>query len=176
MNVKARAEAVATFRFVNVFLMEVLAAWVPSTPEMEAKVLFGRHLWLIAQSADRLGRRTRELRAPLHSSRPPTAAFLEALNALAALKQTGARIESFYQIALSALESGYSLYVARTDKLIDEPTLVICEAALCEIARMKTESTCLFDEFPMLRAPATDDLGRVGRAFAEATNFIEHSA
>jgi len=52
LNVKARAEAVGTFRHVNVFLMETLAAWVPSTPEMEVKVLFGRHLWLIAQLAD----------------------------------------------------------------------------------------------------------------------------
>ena len=55
MNVKARAEAVGTYRHVNVFVMETLASWVPTTPEMEVKTLCGRHLWLVAQTADRFG-------------------------------------------------------------------------------------------------------------------------
>jgi hypothetical protein len=173
LNVKARAEAVGTFRHVNVFLMEMLAAWVPSTPEMEVKVLFGRHLWLVAQMADKLGRRTRELRAPLHFSRLPAASYAKALDAMAALKSTVARVEGLYQIALPSLGGAYSGYLARTDRMIDEPTVVILEEALRDIDRMRSESAALLDEFPALREGAAKATGELRHSFAEATDIVE---
>jgi hypothetical protein len=173
LNVKARAEAVGTFRHVNVFLMETLAAWVPSTPEMEVKVLFGRHLWLAAQLADRLGRRTRELRAPLHFSRPPQASYLKALDALAGLKQTGDRVAGLYQVALPSLGSAYANYLAQSDRLIDEPTVLILEDALREIDRMQSESVQLLEEFPTLRAVAASAGGELRRAFADAGDMVD---
>ena len=45
----------ATARMVA--LMEIAAAWTPTTPEMEVKVLLGRHIWDFAQHADALGKR-----------------------------------------------------------------------------------------------------------------------
>ena len=45
LSVPDRAAAIATFRFIEVKLMELVATWTPSTPEMEAKVMFGRHIW-----------------------------------------------------------------------------------------------------------------------------------
>ena len=173
MNVKARAEAVGTFRHVNVFLMETLAAWVPSTPQMEVKVLFGRHLWLVAQLADRLGKRTRELRAPLHFSRLPRASYVKALGALAALKETEARIAGLYQIALPSLGSAYADYLAQTDRVIDEPTVVVLEDAVREIDRMKRESAQLLEEFPALRERASGAGGELGRTFAETTDMLD---
>ena len=72
LNVAQRGTHVATFRWIEVRLMETLAAWTPTTPEMEAKLLFGAHIWDAAQHADILGKRAHELRLPLqHSSRPP---------------------------------------------------------------------------------------------------------
>src|SRR5579862_1051604 len=88
LNVKQRADAVGTFRFVSVFLMESLARWIPLTPEMEVKMLLARQVWRMAQEADRMGRRARELRAPLHYSRPPRAEFLAALKRMAAVTDT----------------------------------------------------------------------------------------
>ena len=173
MNVRARAEAVGTFRHVNVFLMETLAAWVPSTPEMEVKVLFGRHLWLAAQVADRLGRRTRELRAPLHFSRPPGANYARALDALAALKQTEARLAGLYQVALPSLGNAYTSYLGQTDPLIDEPTVVILKDAMREIDRMRNESVQLLEEFPGLREGANGVGVELQRAFAEATDIVD---
>jgi hypothetical protein len=173
LNVKARAEAVGTFRHVNVFLMETLAAWIPSTPEMEVKVLLGRHLWLVAQLADRLGKRTRELRAPLHFSRLPRASYVKALGALAALKETGARIAGLYQIAMPSLSSAYCDYLAQTDRLIDEPTVVILEDAVREFDRMGSESVKLLEEFPALREDASGAETELRRAFADATDMID---
>ena len=42
-----------------------LGGWIALTPELPAKLLFGRHVWDCAQHADRWGRRLPELRAPL---------------------------------------------------------------------------------------------------------------
>lgn len=173
MNVKARAEAVGTFRHINVFLMETLAGWVPTTPEMEAKVLFGRHLWLLAQQADKLGKRSRELRAPLHFSRPPAESYAKALEALAALEHTGVRLEGLYQAALPSLGNAYANYLAQTDRLIDEPTVVILEEAARDIDRMRRECVALLDEFPAIREGAADAVAAIRRAFSDAGEVID---
>jgi hypothetical protein len=151
LNVKNRAVAVATYRHVNVFLMETLAAWIPSAPEMELKILFGRHLWLVAQLADRLGKRTRELRAPLHHGRAPEAVFARALEALAAVRPSASRLEGLYTLALPAVAAEYRRYLSETDPVIDEPTVVILEDALRDIDRMRAEAARLLDQFPALR-------------------------
>src|SRR6516165_5764007 len=63
-KVSERGRSVATFRYVCVWMMETIARWTPTTPEMEAKVMMGRHIWEYAQMADALGKRTFELRLP----------------------------------------------------------------------------------------------------------------
>lgn len=65
LTVKERGQFVATMRHIHVWLMETLAAWVPTSPEMEVKILLGEHIWDVAQHADALGKRTSELRMPL---------------------------------------------------------------------------------------------------------------
>jgi len=37
--------------------MRILGGWLALTPEVEAKLLFGRHVWDCAQHADLWGRR-----------------------------------------------------------------------------------------------------------------------
>jgi hypothetical protein len=78
LTVAERARRIATFRFVEVRLMEI-GGLDPTTPEMEVKVLLGRHIWDFAQHADALGKRTLELRERLHHSRPPTSAAYQRL-------------------------------------------------------------------------------------------------
>ena len=79
LNVKQRGDHVATFRWIEVRLMETLAAWVPTTPEMEVKLLFGEHIWDAAQHADALGKRTFELRLPLQHSLGPAGGYVDLL-------------------------------------------------------------------------------------------------
>jgi len=86
--VREKAEYLATFRWMEVFLMEMLARWVPTTPEMEVKVLMGRHIWDAAQHADALGKRTFELRAPLHYTLAPLPAYVDKMNELASIEDT----------------------------------------------------------------------------------------
>src|SRR5207244_12544361 len=98
LSVIERARAIATFRFVEVRLMEMVADWTPTTPEMEVKILFGRHVWDFAQHADALGRRTFELRQPAQHSIPPAEAYCAHLEAVAALGTTPERLAALYEV------------------------------------------------------------------------------
>ena len=154
LNVKQRGDHVATFRWIQVRLMETLARWVPTTPETEVKLAFGAHIWDVAQHADHLGRRTHELRLPMQCSLEPSAGYLRFLADLAAIEQTDRRVAAFYDCMLPALERRYRDYTGRVDRLLDGPTLRIIEHILFDIARMKTEGRALRDE--VVAATCTD--------------------
>lgn len=175
LNVKQRANTVGTLRFVSVFLMETLARWIPTTPEMEVKMLLSRQVWRMAQQADRLGRRGRELRAPLHYSRPPQQDFLTALKQLAAISDTIDRIDAFHDVALPALAAAYKSYLAETDHLTDEPTVMICNQALGEIETMRRERNEWGSEIPKARATDSPALGSARQAVAAVKVIVDHS-
>src|SRR5215212_6736096 len=98
LTVRERGETVATLRYVNVWLMETLAAWVPTTPEMEVKLLFGEHIWDVAQHADAFGKRTFELRLPLQHGMRPANAYVELLQELGATGPTSQRLAAVYDV------------------------------------------------------------------------------
>jgi hypothetical protein len=138
-SVQERAECLGTFRWIEIQLMEMLARWVPTTPEMEAKVLFGRHVWDCAQHADAFGKRAFELRAPLHYTLPAADAYRELLRDVAGLEPTASRISAFYETLCPGLAQRYRDYIAQTDSLMDEPTVRILERALQDFERMAAE-------------------------------------
>ena len=159
-TVRARADAIATFRFISVDLMETLAGWVPTTPELEVKVLFGRHLWELAQHADAFGRRTAELRLGPQVSRDPAPSFRASLNDLRASTDTAGRVAAFYDDALSWLEALYRDYLARTDGLLDEPSVRILERALTDLTRLRHEANELRREQPEIGVPRRSSDGK----------------
>lgn len=139
LTIREKGDTVATFRFIAVHLMETLARWVPSTPELEVKVLFGRHLWDLAQHADALGKRTAELRLGLQHSRPPVAAFMEVLESFAGIEDTPGRVDGFYDGMVPILQARYERYLEATDLLMDEPTVRIFERILGDLDRLRAE-------------------------------------
>ena len=138
-SVKEKAEYVGTFRWIEIQLMEMLASWVPTTPEMEVKILFGRHVWDCAQHADQLGKRAFELRAPLHYTLPAVPDLRAFLVDMAALTSTSDRVNAFYGIACPSMGRHYRRYIENTDALMDEPTVRILENALRDYERMSAE-------------------------------------
>jgi hypothetical protein len=151
LTVKQRGHHIATFRFVEVRLMEILSAWVPTTPEMEAKLLFGAHIWDTAQAADALGKRTYELRLPLQHSMTPVAAYLQFLDAIAAVDGAERRIAAIYDVVLPGLAARYRRYLSDTDDLMDAPSVRIIESILDTGARMIREAARLRTEMPALK-------------------------
>ena len=150
LSVKERGEFAATMRYVHVWLMETLAGWVPTTPEMEVKLLFGEHLWDVAQHADALGKRTFELRMPLQHSRVPVDSYTALLAELAAAGPTPHRLAAVYDVMLPAVAARYRGYLAQTDSLLDAPTVRILERYLHDIDRMLDASRTLRRELPAL--------------------------
>lgn len=139
-SVSARADAVGTFRHVSVWLMETVARWTPTTPEMEAKVMFGRHIWDFAQMADALGKRTFELRRHEHYTLAPSAEYAALLKEAGSAQSTADRISALYDAILPGLIVRYREYIASTDKILDEPTIVIAERTVGELERQRNEA------------------------------------
>ncbi len=173
-SVRERGEAVATLRWIHVRLMETIASWVPTTPEMEVKLLFGAHVWDIAQHADALGKRTFELRLPLQHSLEPSEPYKQLLADLAQTKETADRIASFYDGALVALAARYKHYLDRTDHLLDAPTVRILEHIVSEQARMIRESRLLLAEVPALALAHRDSVDRLLAREAAIDAFVVH--
>ena len=151
LTVKQRGQHVATFRFVEVRLMEILAGWIPTTAQMEAKLLFGPHVWDCAQAADALGKRAHELRLPLQHAIAPVPAYLSVLDQLNATQEAAQRIAAFYDVVLPSMGARYRRYLAQTDALMDAPTVRIIERILDTQARMLREAAALREQLPALR-------------------------
>ncbi|MEO8635450.1 MAG: hypothetical protein ABI587_09270 [Gemmatimonadales bacterium] len=138
-TIRQKADRVGTFRFISVYLMETLAGWIPTTPELEAKVFFGRHVWDFAQHADWLGRRTGELRSPMQWSLPPADGYLKVLETMAGATGTMERMTGFHDGLLPDLEVRYRQYISGTDMLNDEPTVRILERIQFDFVRIRAD-------------------------------------
>src|SRR5207253_10558985 len=82
LSVDDSARRIRHYRYAEERLMRVLGGWIALTPELPAKLLFGRHVWDCAQHADLWGRRLPELRAAAQQSAPANdtmVAFMEML-------------------------------------------------------------------------------------------------
>lgn len=139
LTIAQRADTIGTFRFVSVFVMETLARWTPLTPEMEIKILFGRHLWEFAQHADALGNRTAELRAGMHYTRRPVAAYQDAMEAVAGLEASHERVHGCYDILLADLARRYRAELEGSDPLLDQPSIRILSRIADDYARLQIE-------------------------------------
>lgn len=143
LSVNQRARALATFRYVEVRLMEIVASWTPTTPEMEVKVVFGKHIWDFAQHADWIGKRTFELRQPEHYTLAPAEGYGSLLAQLGSVSATTERLGMLYDFFLPALVRRYAGYLGRTDALLDGPTVVIVERIVREHERQIAEGAQL---------------------------------
>lgn len=175
LTVKQRGDVVATLRHIHVRLMEIAASWVPTTPEMEAKLLFGAHVWDLAQHADALGRRTYELRLPLQHSLPPPDAYRALLEEAASAAETAERLALLYDGVLPALAERFASYRSRTDTLLDAPTVRIIDHLAAEHARMRRDRNELLGQRPELAAPpAVVERVAAWRAREAATGAFPH--
>ncbi len=150
LTVRERGDVVSTFRWIEVRLMELLAAWVPTTPEMEAKLLFGAHIWDAAQHADAFGKRTHELRLPLHHGLEPSKGYVDLVDEIAATAETNKRIAAYYDALLPDLEARFEEYLKGVDQLLDAPTVRILDRIRFELQRIVGDSRSLREELPDL--------------------------
>ncbi len=118
--------------------MRVLGGWIALTPELPAKLLFGRHVWDCAQHADVWGRRLPELRAPAQESEPANegvVAFMQLLESLEAPQQTLERIAGAYGVLKPHLVTVYARHLASTNAVYEPPTRRILARCVTEERR-----------------------------------------
>ncbi len=174
LSVRERGDCVSTFRWIEVRLMETLAAWVPTTPEMEVKLLFGAHIWDTAQHADWLGKRTHELRLSAHHSTEPSGDYVGLLAELAGTSDTAKRIAGFYDAVLPDLLARFDAYLERVDHLLDAPTLRILERIRSDAGRMNAESGTLRDEVPAVGLDDAEWLSDLRRRLAGMGDVVQY--
>lgn len=173
---REKAEYLATFRWLEVFLMETLARWVPTTPEMEVKVLFGRHIWDAAQHADALGKRTFELRAPLHYTLSPVPEYIQGMLDLASVEDTMGRIHAVYDVFLPGVAARYRDYLDNSDSLLDEPSFCIIERILDDYTRMRKESDEVCGDFKDALRPDTTRAQEWTRRERALSHVVRHGS
>jgi hypothetical protein len=116
---------------------------------MEAKVMFGRHIWDYAQMADWLGKRTLELRRHEHYTLRPVEAYDTLLRQVAAVEGTGNRTSSLYNGLVPGLVARYRRYRAATDPILDEPSIVIIDRIVRDLERHCSEAADLLRELKL---------------------------
>ena len=115
-----------------------LGGWIALTPELDAKLLFGRHVWDCAQHADLWGRRLPELREPAQESEPANAGvvrFLDALEGREGHHQTVERLAGMYRVLKPHLLGVYQAHLGRANPVYEPPTRRILERCLEEERR-----------------------------------------
>jgi hypothetical protein len=124
-------------------MMETTARWTPTTPEMEAKVMMGRHIYEYAQMADALGKRTFELRLPEQHSIAPTPAYDAFLKDIVKTASTADKIATFYDGVVPGIIARFKAYIAATDEILDEPSIVVLQRAIIDLDRQRVEAAQL---------------------------------
>src|SRR5262245_13071378 len=155
-------------------MMRILGGWIALTPELPAKLLFGRHVWDCAQHADLWGRRLPELRAPIHQSEPANDAVVRLLDLLEEAERpqdTLRRVVGMYRVVKPHLAAVYEHHLAATNPIYEPPTRRILERCLSEERRHVASGVVVFDGL-LARASRTNGVdeweARVVAALGEA--------
>jgi hypothetical protein len=138
LSVDDSARRIRNYRYAEERLMRLLGGWIALTPELPAKLLFGRHVWDCAQHADAWGRRLPELRAAAQQSEPANdamVAFMEMLESPAGPRQTLERIAGIYVVLKPHLVTVYARHLASANPVYEPPTRRILARCLEEERR-----------------------------------------
>ena len=138
LSVDDSARRIRNYRYAEERVMRVLGGWIALTPELTAKLLFGRHVWDCAQHADAWGRRLPELRAPAQESEPANdaiVAFMRLLETPEGPRQTLERVAGVYAVLKPHLVTVYARHLASANPVYEPPTRRILVRCLEEERR-----------------------------------------
>ena len=174
LSVEASAGRIRHYRYAEERMMRILGGWIALTPELPAKLLFGRHVWDCAQHADLWGRRLPELRAPAQQSEPANLSvvrFVELLERAQGPRETAARITGIYRVLKPHLVTLYARHLAAANAIYEPPTRRILARCLEEERRHVAAGAVVFDRLvrePGERARAAEGERRLVAALGEA--------
>ncbi|HEV8586331.1 MAG TPA: hypothetical protein VGT02_15300 [Methylomirabilota bacterium] len=147
-SVDDSARRIRNYRYAEERMMRGLGGWIALTPELPAKLLFGRHVWDCAQHADLWGRRLPELRTAAQESEPANdamVAFMDALESPEGPRQTLERIAGVYRVLKPHLVTVYARHLASTNAVYEPPTRRILARCLEEERRHAAAGAVVLD-------------------------------
>jgi hypothetical protein len=132
-SVEASAARARHCRYVEERMMRIMGGWIALTPELPAKLLFGRHVWDCARHADAWGRRLPELRAAAQRSEPANGGvvrFMDLLEAREQRQDTPERLAGIYRVLKPHLIGVYEDHLERANAVYEPPTRRLLEVCL----------------------------------------------
>ena len=142
--------------------MRILGGWIALTPEVDAKLLFGRHVWDCAQHADLWGKRLPELRAAAQTSEPGGPAVVAAFDLIETAEapgQTVERITAIYRVLKPHLATVYERHLAVANPIYEPPTRRILVRCIEEERRHAAAGGLVLDRL-LARDRALGERGR----------------
>ncbi|HXU90171.1 MAG TPA: hypothetical protein VFQ62_15060 [Methylomirabilota bacterium] len=137
-SVDDSARRIRQYRYAEERMLRALGGWIALTPELPAKLLFGRHVWDCAQHADLWGKRLPELRAPAQQSEPANdrvVKFADLLESAEGPRETVERVAGVYRVLKPHLITVYARHLAHANPIYEPPTRRILERCIDEERR-----------------------------------------
>src|SRR5919202_5891552 len=122
-TVTENAQRLASYRDLEVQLMEMIGGWSHTTPQLAFKATFGSHVYDHAQAADMLGERLEQLRSGREREEPATDEFAHLCEYVWNVDSTIDRLVAVYRVLEPHLVSTYVSHADATDPLTDPPTV-----------------------------------------------------
>jgi hypothetical protein len=115
-------------------LMATLIARIPAEPVWEVKCALALHQWQLAESVDALRARIAEMRSPMPPVDAPPDPAIDLFLAEARRSATTAEVlAGVYQTCFARLADAYEAHIARTNPLVDQPTVRVLRIALMDL-------------------------------------------
>ena len=122
-SVRENSRRLANYRYLEIQLMEMIAGWCHTTPQIAFKATFGYHVYDHAQATDLLGERLEQLRSSRQRQEPATDEFARLCEYVWNLSTTIERLVAVYRVLEPHLVSTYVYHADATDPLTDAPTV-----------------------------------------------------
>jgi hypothetical protein len=137
-SVDDSARRIRHYRYAEERMLRALGGWIALTPELPAKLLFGRHVWDCAQHADLWGKRLPELRAPAQQSEPANERMVKLMDFVESAegpRQTVERLVGVYRVLKPHLVTVYARHLVHANPVYEPPTRRILERCVEEERR-----------------------------------------
>jgi len=134
-SVEESARRVGHYKWTEMRLFEVLGGWVATVPELDVKLMLGRHTYHHAWHSELWHKRLPELREmnPERLNVPPNDAyvtFMEAVREPGAAEETIEKLVGVYRVLLPRKIAVYTYHLNGTSTITDAPTIRSLKFAL----------------------------------------------
>ena len=134
-SVEETARRVGNYKWAEMRLFEVLGGWVATVPELDVKMVLGRHTYHHAWHSELWHKRLPELREmnPDRLTKPANDAFVTFMDAVRepeAPEHTIEKLVGVYRVLIPRFIAAYTFHRNATSRITDAPTIRSLDFAL----------------------------------------------